>query len=116
MPPPSFSSQSSFQVHAPRGTVALLKEATQAVYAHLQKGSDGGAAWTALQALLADLHLDTDMSDPEWIHAPEPERSSACESIAERLHVDLIDMHGGADAACMSVSYTHLTLPTKRIV
>jgi len=101
MPPPSFSSQSSFQVHAPRGTVALLKEATQAVYAHLQKGSDGGAAWTALQALLADLHLDTDMSDPEWIHAPEPERSGACESIAERLHVDLIDMHGGADAACM---------------
>ena len=89
MPPPSFSSQSSFQVHAPRGTVALLKEATQAVYAHLQKGSDGGAAWTALQALLADLHLDTDMSDPEWIHAPEPERSGAC-----------------------AVSYTHLTLPT----
>ena len=101
MPPPSFSSQSTIQVHSPRGTIALLKDATQAVYTYLQRGSDGGAAWTALQALLADLHLDTDMSDPEWIHAPEPERSGACESIAERLHVDLIDMHGGADAACM---------------
>lgn len=101
MPPPSFSSQISYQLNAPRGTIALLKDATQAVYAHLQRGSDGGAAWAAMQALLADLHLDTDMSDPEWIHAPEPERSGTCEAIAERLNVDLLEMHKSADVASL---------------
>ena len=75
MPPPSFTSQSAYQINAPRATISLLKEATQQVYALVEKGAIDGAApaMPAIHALLTELRLhDEGLDAVSYTHLTLP--------------------------------------------
>ena len=93
MPPPSFTSQSAYQINAPRATISLLKEATQQVYALVEKGAIDGAApaMPAIHALLTELRLHDEGLDVD-VSVDAPSRSTACEAVADRFQSDLMEL------------------------